>query len=60
MPAAATVGIAAIAAILVLQRWLPKFPALLIAVVLSIAAAVVFDLASHGVSLVAYRPDSPR
>ena len=35
MAAAATVGIAGIALILVLQRWLPKVPAVLIMVVLA-------------------------
>src|ERR1700759_1420506 len=49
--AAAAVGIAGIALILVLQRWLPKVPAVLAAVVLAIAAATVFHLADHGVSL---------
>src|SRR5690349_12587250 len=39
--AAAAVGIAGIALILVLQRWLPKIPAVLVAVVLTIAAASV-------------------
>ncbi len=56
VPAAATVGIAGIVVILTLQRWLPKFPAVLIMVVLSIAAASIFDLASHGVSLVGVLP----
>ncbi len=41
--AAATVGIAAVVLILVLQRWLPKVPAVLIAVVLAIAATSVFE-----------------
>jgi len=54
--AAAAVGIAGIVLILMLQRWLPKIPAVLIAVVASIAAAVVFDLAAHGVSLVGVLP----
>ena len=56
VPAAAAVGIAAVAVILVLQRWLPKVPAVLIAVVAAIAAATVFDLAGHGVSLVGVLP----
>ena len=43
--AAAAVGIAGIALILVLQRWLPKVPAVLIMVVLAIAATTVFSLA---------------
>ncbi|HEX6526013.1 MAG TPA: SulP family inorganic anion transporter, partial [Streptosporangiaceae bacterium] len=54
--AAAAVGIAGIALILVLQRWLPKVPAVLIMVVLAIAAATVFSLAGHGVSLVGVLP----
>ena len=54
--AAALVGIAGIALILVLQRWLPKVPAVLIMVVLAIAATTVFSLADHGVSLVGELP----
>jgi len=54
--AAATVGIAGIVLILVLQRWLPKVPAVLIMVVLAIAATTVFSLADHGVSLVGVLP----
>jgi high affinity sulfate transporter 1 len=54
--AAAAVGIAGVAVILVLQRWLPKVPAVLIAVVLAIAATSVFHLAEHGVSLVGVLP----
>ena len=54
--AAATVGIAGIVLILVLQRWLPKVPAVLIMVVLAIAATSVFHLADHGVSLVGVLP----
>jgi high affinity sulfate transporter 1 len=56
VPAAAAVGIAGIAVILVLQRWLPKLPAVLIAVVLAIGATTVFHLADHGVSLVGVLP----
>ena len=54
--AAAMVGIAGIVLILVLQRWLPKVPAVLIMVVLAIASTSVFDLAGHGVSLVGVLP----
>jgi len=56
VPAAAAVGIAGIALILVLQRWLPKVPAVLVMVVLAIAATTVFSLAGHGVSLVGVLP----
>jgi len=54
--AAAAVGITGIVLILVLQRWLPKVPAVLIMVVLAIAATTVFSLADHGVSLVGVLP----
>jgi high affinity sulfate transporter 1 len=54
--AAAAVGIAGIILILVLQRWLPKVPAVLIMVVLAIAATTVFGLADRGVSLVGVLP----
>ena len=54
--AAATVGIAGLVLILVLQRWLPKVPAVLIMVVLAIAATTAFNLADHGVSLVGVLP----
>src|SRR5690242_5212541 len=56
VPAAAAVGITGIVLILVLRRWLPKVPAVLITVVLAIAATTVFSLADHGVSLVGVLP----
>jgi high affinity sulfate transporter 1 len=56
VPAAAAAGIAGIVLIMVLQRWLPKVPAVLVMVVASIAAASVFHLGSHGVSLVGVLP----
>jgi MFS superfamily sulfate permease-like transporter len=40
----------------VLQRWLPKLPAVLIMVVLAVGATTVFSLADHGVSLVGVLP----
>src|SRR5205807_6819598 len=40
----------------ILQRVLPRVPAVLVAVVVSIAAAAVFDLEQHGVSLVGTLP----
>jgi high affinity sulfate transporter 1 len=54
--AAATAGICGLALILVLQRWLPKFPAVLVMVVLEIAATTIFGLGGHGVSLVGVLP----
>jgi len=56
VPAAAVVGTAGIVVILVLQRWLPKVPAVLIMVVLAIISTTVFSLADHGVSLVGVLP----
>jgi high affinity sulfate transporter 1 len=56
VPAAAVVGLAGTALILLLQRVLPKVPAVLVMVLLAIAAAAVFDLAGHGVSLVGVLP----
>ena len=54
--AAVTVGVLSLALILVLGRWLPKVPGVLVAVVAAIAASSVFDLADHGVSLVGALP----
>jgi high affinity sulfate transporter 1 len=54
--AAAVVGVLSLALILVLGRWLPRVPAVLVAVVAAIAAASIFDLSSHNVSLVGSLP----
>jgi high affinity sulfate transporter 1 len=54
--AAAAVGVVCLALILALGRWLPRVPAILIAVVAAIAASSIFDLAHHGVSLVGALP----
>ncbi|MGY6019313.1 SulP family inorganic anion transporter [Streptomyces spinosirectus] len=54
--AAVAVGLGGIVLILVLQRWLPKVPAVLVMVVLAIAATTAFDLGGHGVSLVGELP----
>jgi high affinity sulfate transporter 1 len=54
--AALAVGILGLVLIVVFQRWLPRVPGVLVAVVLSIGAAVLFDLASHGVKLVGTLP----
>jgi high affinity sulfate transporter 1 len=56
VPAAAAVGLSAIAVILVLQRWLPKVPVVLVMVVLAIAATSVFGLGARGVSLIGVLP----
>ena len=54
--AAVAIGIVSLALMLALSRWLPRVPGVLVAVVVAIAAASVFDLASHGVSLVGKLP----
>ncbi|MFJ3960955.1 SulP family inorganic anion transporter [Streptomyces sp. NPDC090036] len=57
VPAAAAVGLGGIALVLVLQRFLPKIPAVLVMVVLAIAAATAFGLGEHGVGLVGVLPE---
>jgi MFS superfamily sulfate permease-like transporter len=57
VPAALAIGTAGLVAILVLQRWLPKIPAVLVAVLMSIVAAGVFDLGGRGVKLVGALPE---
>jgi high affinity sulfate transporter 1 len=54
--AAVAIGLVSLGLILVLARWLPRVPGVLVAVVAAIAASSVFDLAGHGVSLVGSLP----
>jgi high affinity sulfate transporter 1 len=54
--AALAVGALSLVTIGVLQRLLPKIPAVLVAVILSIFAANLFQLGEHGVSLVGTLP----
>jgi high affinity sulfate transporter 1 len=54
--AAVAIGVISLGVILALNRWLPKVPGVLVAVVLAIGASAVFDLASRGVSLVGSLP----
>jgi MFS superfamily sulfate permease-like transporter len=54
--AAVAIGMVSLALILVLGRWLPRIPGVLVAVVVAIAASAAFDLADHGVSLVGTLP----
>jgi high affinity sulfate transporter 1 len=56
VPAAAAVGLGGIVVILVLQRWLPKVPSVLVMVVLAIGVSAVFRLDEHGVSLIGVLP----
>src|SRR5688500_4278420 len=57
VPAAAAVGLGGIAVILVLQRWLPKVPSVLVMVVLAIVVSAVFQLGERGVSLIGVLPE---
>ena len=54
--AAALIGLVSLSLILVLQRTMPKVPAVLIVVVLAIAAVETFDLVDHGVAVVGSLP----
>jgi high affinity sulfate transporter 1 len=54
--AAAGVGIGSLVLIMVLQRYLPRLPAVLIAVVAAIIATTVFSLEAKGVRLVGVLP----
>jgi high affinity sulfate transporter 1 len=54
--AAVGVGLVSLALILVLGRWLPKIPGVLVAVVVAIVGTSAFSLADHGVSLVGTLP----
>jgi MFS superfamily sulfate permease-like transporter len=54
--AALAVGLFGLAVIVAFRRWVPKIPAVLPAVILSIIAANIFNLSDHGVSLVGTLP----
>ena len=54
--AAVAIGLVSLAVILAIGRWLPRIPGVLIAVIAAIAAASVFSLGDHGVSLVGELP----
>jgi high affinity sulfate transporter 1 len=56
VPAALAIGVLSLVVIWVLQRIVPKAPSVLIAVVMSIAAASLFHLEAHGVKLVGTLP----
>ncbi|MGZ4330695.1 MAG: SulP family inorganic anion transporter, partial [Solirubrobacteraceae bacterium] len=54
--AAVAIGLVSLGLILALERWLPRVPGVLVAVLVAIAASSAFDLADHGVSLVGTLP----
>ncbi|MEV6596275.1 sulfate permease [Actinoplanes sp. NPDC051346] len=57
VPAALGVGLFTLTVIVAVQRWLPKVPAVLIAVVGAIAATWLLDLGERGVQLVGPLPE---
>ncbi|MFE5814455.1 SulP family inorganic anion transporter [Streptomyces sp. NPDC056479] len=57
VPSAAAVGIGGIVVILLLQRSLPKVPAVLVMVLLAIGATTLFGLGEHDVDLVGTLPE---
>ncbi|MFD8635320.1 SulP family inorganic anion transporter [Streptomyces sp. NPDC059533] len=57
VPAAAAVGCGGMLLILLLQRFLPKVPAVLVMVVLAIGVTTALDLGEHGVGLVGVLPE---
>ncbi len=56
VPAAAAVGLLSLLLIVVLQRVMPKVPAVLVAVILAILATIALDLGAMGVKLVGTLP----
>src|SRR4029077_15578820 len=55
--AAVAIGLVSLALILALGRWLPRVPAVLVAVVGAIGASAPFHLSDHGVSLFGTLPE---
>jgi high affinity sulfate transporter 1 len=56
LPAAVAIGLLSLAVLLVLQRMLPRVPAVLVAVLVAIGLSALLDLAARGVSLVGVLP----
>ncbi len=56
VPAAAAIGLGSVLLIIVLQRLVPKLPAVLITVIVAILAVGAFDLAARGVKVVGSLP----
>src|SRR5436190_4421665 len=55
--AATTIGLVSLALILVLGRWLPRIPGVLVAVLVAIGASAALNLGDHDVSLVGTLPE---
>ncbi len=56
VPAALAIGVFGLVLMLILQRWMPALPGVLIAVVASMIAVFLLDLGARGVSLVGVLP----
>lgn len=57
LPAAAAIGVLSLVVILVLYRWLPKVPAVLVSVVIAMALSVALDLEAAGVATIGVLPE---
>ena len=57
VPAALAIGVLSLILILAFQRWLPRVPGVLVAVVLAILAVSLFDLTDRGVKVVGALPE---
>lgn len=57
VPAALAVGVGSLAVILLLKRFVPRIPGVLVATVLAIGAVALFGLADRGVKLVGVLPE---
>ncbi|WP_420120770.1 SulP family inorganic anion transporter [Nakamurella sp.] len=57
VPAALAIGAGSLAVILLLKRFVPRIPGVLVATVLAIAAVALFGLADRGVKLVGVLPE---
>src|SRR5215471_10223044 len=54
--AAVAIGLVSLGLILALERWLPRIPGVLLAVIVAIVASAVLNLSNHGVSLIGTLP----
>jgi len=56
LPAALGIGLLSLAVMVVLGRWLPKVPGVLVAVIVAMAVSAAFDLAAAGVGVIGVLP----
>ncbi len=56
VPAAAAIGIVSLLIILAVNKWLPKIPGVLVAVIFALVVSAALSLATHGVKVVGVLP----